>query len=158
MFFRPFVKVCMSLVIMTSLFSCSKKGDFIDEGKTGNGIHYYPVIANQYFVDTLTRKQLNKTDTTFSPDQQIIFEMDYFSKNKVESLELWAGSQPGNLKKALSIPYNSGLLSRTKGIDTILFKYRLPADLDSTSTWYIQPSVVTEAGLSTSLQAAIRIQ
>lgn len=151
-------RLCMLLALSWCVVSCSKKGDFIDEGKVGNGVHYYPVIVSQALQDTITHKTLNLTDTTFSPGQQIIFELDFFTQDPPDSFELWAGKSLGHLAKALSIPYEAAAYSPTKFIDTILYQYRLPGSLDSASDWYIQPRVVTVNKLQSSLNAVMRIQ
>lgn len=157
MFFH-WSKIFIGIVAVFCLFSCTKKGHFIDEGKTGSGVHYYAVIVNNYLVDTLTKKQLNETDTTFSPGQEIVFEMDYFSRDKLDSLELWAGKSENKLKKVLAIPYTGFLYSPTKYIDTVLFKYRIPDGLDPLSKWYIQPRAVTTFRLSSSMDVTLKIQ
>jgi hypothetical protein len=144
--------------VLFCLFSCHKSGDFIDEGKLGNGVHYYPVILNDNLYDTVTHKRLNLLDTTFSPGQTLIFELDYFSQDPVGELELWAGKSPGSLKKALEIPYSPTFYSPTKFADTVLFHYELPSGLDSLSKWFLQPRVVTSAGLPVTLDATIRIK
>lgn len=158
MFSRSFNKLIPALVAVCCLFSCNKKGDFINENAVGSGVHYYPVIVNNAFVDTITRKALNATDTLFSPAQEIIFEMDYFSRDLPDSLELWAGKSGGRLQKVLAIPYSGSLYSFTKFIDTVLFVYRLPAGMDTTAPWTLQPRVVTKTGLSSSEEITLRIQ
>lgn len=157
MLFRQF-KIPVIIVAIFCFLSCTKKGNFINEGRTGNGMHYYPVIVNPYFTDTLTKKYLNEKDTTFSQGQEIIFEMDYFSRDEVDSLELWAGKSGGKLKKVLAIPYSPSLYSPAKYIDTVLFKYHIPEGLDPLSKWYIQPRAVTKAGLSSWMNATLTIQ
>lgn len=156
MFFRHLLKILLGIVIIFSFFSCTKKGNFINEDTMGKGVHYYPIIVYNYFVDTITSKFLNQTDTTFYPDQKIIFEMDYFSRENVKQLELWAGKSQKKLTKALEIPYNSSLYSQTKYIDTVLFQYTIP-DKPGSSTWYLQARVVTEDGLSSSMNATINL-
>lgn len=159
MFSRLLIKVVPVVLVALCLVSCNKKGDFIPEDKIGSGVHYYPVIIDEPFVDTLTGKYLNETDTTFTPGQKIIFEMDYFSKDRADSLELWAGKSQDHLQKVLAIPYNFSLYSTTKGLDTVLFSYTLPQDLDTQTKWYMQPRVSTQDGLvSSAQQMTLRIQ
>jgi hypothetical protein len=158
MIFRSFVKFMTGLVAVLCFFSCHKKGDFIDEQEVGSGIHYYPVIVNNYFIDTITGKSLDQRDTTFSPGQTIVFEMDYFSKEKIRGLELWAGRSMGDLTQVMDIPYDSSMHSFTKYIDTVLFQYTIPPGTDSSSAWYLESRVVTEKGLRSSLDASLNIQ
>lgn len=138
--------------------SCSKKGDFIDEGQTGTGHFFYPVIVNDNLFDTLTHKVLNLTDTTFSPGQELIIELDFFSRDPVDSLELWAGKSTAKLTKSVALSGQDAGFSATKGIDTVLFTYTLPAGLDSLSKWYIRPGLVTSHQLHSFIQAEIMIR
>lgn len=158
MFFRSFNRVMLGFAAIFCLFSCNKKGDFINEQQIGSGVHYYPIIVTNVFTDTITDKLLNLTDTTFVPGQKIIFEMDYYSQNPLDSLELWAGKSPSHLQKALAIPYTGSLYSPTKFIDTVLFQYTIPSTADSSSRWYIETRAVTDKGLSSSVDAVIRIE
>lgn len=158
MFFRSLDKISLGLVVLLCLFSCNKKGDFINEQQIGSGVHYYPIIVNNAFTDTITDKLLNLTDTTFIPGQKIIFEMDYYSQNPLDSLELWAGKSADQLHKVLAVPYNSSLYSPTKFIDTVLFQYTIPPDLKPPSRWYFEAKAVTEKGLDASVDAVINIQ
>ncbi|TAN19803.1 MAG: hypothetical protein EPN37_02975 [Chitinophagaceae bacterium] len=131
--------------------------------KTGNGMHYYPIIINDNLYDTITHKYLNLTDTTFLPGQLIIFEVDYFAQDSVSHLQLWAGKSKNSLQLAIDTPflsifYTSPNYSYTKKIDTFLFHYTLPAGLDSATRWILEPRVITTHNLQTRLDAVINIR
>jgi len=150
MLFRYMVKIVLALaMVVCCLFSCSKKGDFINEDKTGKGMHYFPLILNTRLYDTITHKFLAGRDTTFSRGQEIVFEIDYFSRDEISTIELWEGKTPNDLKKILEVPFQPSFYSPTKFIDTFLYHYTIPAGIDSTvKKWYIQPRVVTEQALA----------
>lgn len=126
-------------------------------------MHYYPIIINDNLFDTITHKYLNLTDTTFSPGQQIIFELDYFSQDSISSLQLWTGKSKGSLKLAIDTPFLSVFnpnpnYSPTKQTDTFLFHYTIPAGLDSAAQWILEPRVITTHNMQTVLDATINIQ
>lgn len=146
-------------VVMLPLFilSCSKKG-FIDEDQLGNGIHYYPLILNNRLYDTVSKKYLTLKDNIFSSGQTLVFEIDYYSRDPISHIELWSGKSGKSLQKIESIPYKPSFYSYTKGLDTTLFSYTLPA-LDSTLTqWLIEPRVITKHTLQGSFKATISIR
>lgn len=132
-------------------------------GKTGNGVHYYPIIINDNLYDTITHKYLNLTDTTFAPGQQIIFELDYFAQDSISALQLWAGKSNNSLKLAIdtSLPsafYPNPNYSYTKNTDTFLYHYTIPSGLDSATRWILEPKVITTHGMQTGMTATIQIQ
>jgi hypothetical protein len=137
--------------------ACTRKGDFIDEGAAGTGIHYDPVIISDNLYDTLTGKYLNLTDTTFSSSQHLIFELDFYSQDPVDSFELWAGKSPSKIGRVSALSASAGGYSATKRADTVLFHYTLP-DEDNPVKWYIVPRVVTTAGMEAYFQATVLIQ
>lgn len=147
----------VACVLAQMLAACSKKGDFIDEGAVGTGVHYYPVIISDNLYDTMTGKFLNLTDTTFSPSQELIFELDYYSQDPVDSFELWAGKSPSGITRVSSLGASAGAYSALKRADTVLFHYILPADRDSLN-WYVVPRIVTTRQMEAYFQATIRIQ
>ncbi|MGH2645501.1 MAG: hypothetical protein ACRDE2_16235 [Chitinophagaceae bacterium] len=131
--------------------------------KTGNGMHYYPIIINDNLYDTITHKILNLTDTTFSPGQQIIFELDYFSQDSIARLQLWAGKSLSSLKLSIDTPFLSVFspnpnYSPTKQIDTFLYHYTIPTTVDSSAKWVLEPRVITTHGLQATFDATINIQ
>lgn len=147
------------LVAGMLFFSCKKTDNFIAEDKIENGIHYYPVILNERFFDTVSKKNLNPVDTTFLPGDTLVFELDYFSQDSIDRIELWAGRSPKNLQKAQSTPYKPSFYSKLKGFDTLLISYTIPSGLDTTiSTWTIQPRVVTSHTLDAFMNAAITLE
>lgn len=143
---------CALALLVLGVQACTKKGDFVNEAQLGTGVHYYPVILNSRFYDTLSRKYLNLTDTVFSPGETLVFGLGYFSRNPAASLQLWAGKSRSSLEKALDITAGPRL------IDTVFFRYTLPVPKDSMVEWYLQARVVTEAGLSMDLNAEVRIR
>lgn len=161
---KSLLKILVLLIILSGcFFSCTRKSDFINMDKTGNGMHYYPIIINDNLYDTVTHKYLNLTDTTFTPGQRIIFELDYFSQDTISSLQLWAGKSKSDLKLAIDTPflgvfYPDSNYSATKQIDTFLFHYTIPAGLDSTTKWTLEPRVITTHNMQTALDATINIQ
>ena len=151
-----FLCVACATVLLV-MAACTRKGDFIDEGAAGTGVHYYPVIISDNLYDTLTGKYLNLTDTTFSSSQQLIFELDFYSQDPVDSFELWAGKSPSRISRVSALSASAGGYSRTKGADTVLFHYTLPEE-DNPLKWYIVPRVVTTAGMEAYFQATVLIQ
>lgn len=149
--------LCAACVLAQVLAACSKKGDFINEGAVGTGMHYYPVIISDNLYDTVTGKLLNLTDTTFSPSQELIFELDYYSQDPVDSFELWAGKSPSKVSRVSGLSASAGAYSPLKRADTVLFHYTLPADRDSLN-WYVVPRIVTTGQMEAYFQAMIRIQ
>jgi len=156
------IKSIIGIVAVAAVFvgvfsACTKKGSFIDEQATGSGMHYYPVIITDNLVDTITHKYLNLTDTTFTPSQQLIFELDFYSQDPVDSFELWAGRLPAKLAKVSALGISAAGYSPDKRADTVLFHYTLPSDLDS-ADWYIVPRVVTTAQMEAYFQSVIRVR
>lgn len=149
--------LCAVCAWVLVLAACTKKGDFINEGAVGSGMHYYPVIISDNLYDTVSGKFMNLTDTTFSPSQQLIFELDYYSQDPVDSFELWAGKSPSGIRRVTALAASAGAYSALKRADTILFHYTLPPDQDSLN-WYIVPRIVTTGQMEAYFQSAIRIQ
>lgn len=155
---KRLARVLFAAILCFSIFSaCTRKSDFIDEGSVGSGVHYYPVIISDNLFDTLTGKFLNLTDTIFSPSQQLIFELDFYSQDAVDSFRLWVGPSPGKLVLGGALGSDAAGYSFAKGLDTVLFHCVLPANEDSLD-WYIVPCVVTVRQLETHLQSVIHIQ
>lgn len=154
------LKVLSFLLIFSCLaLSCTRKSNFVNMGKTGNGMHYYPIILNDNLFDTVTKKYLNLTDTTFSRSQQIIFEVDFFSRDTVSGIQLWAGKSLRNLQMAIDTPFQSGFYSPAKQADTFLFHYTIPAGIDSAAhQWILEPRIVTKSGLQDAFNATIQLQ
>lgn len=149
--------IFLALTLAAMLSACTRKGSFIDEGVTGTGQHYYPVLLSDGLADTVTHKGLNLTDTTFSRGQQLIFELDFYSQDPVDSLEVWAGKKNSELRKSVALGPSAIGFSISKIADTVLFHYTIPSEADS-SNWYIAPRIVTTAGLQVDLQAVIRVR
>ncbi len=128
--------------------ACQKKGDFINENKLGSGIHYFPLLLNESYSDTITHKRFS--DTTFSSGQKIIFEIKYFSQDSIDQIELWiSGSDGKKQQKVWSTPYNSNFYSSTQKCDTTFINATLPKLSDTTEKgWVLSPTVVTKKGLS----------
>lgn len=139
------------VLALLGLAACTRKGDF--PSGLPSGIHYYPVILNSRLYDTVSRKYLNLTDTVFSPGDTLVFGFGYFSRDPVDSLELWAGKSPGSLEEAAALAPDPARL-----LDTVFFSYVLPAPKDSLSKWYLQARVLTRAGLAGHLNAQLRIR
>jgi hypothetical protein len=148
----------MALLGISLWCACTKQGDFIDEGRVGDGVHYYPVILNNDWTDTLSGKRLNKRDTVFSAGQKIAFELDYFSEDTIKSLQVWGGESAQSLEKILDIPFDSSLYSVTKQVDTVLFEFTLPKPKDTLAEWHIQARVTTIRSLDASQQTDIYIR
>src|SRR5690625_2361150 len=89
--------------------SCQKKGDFINEEKVGSGIHYYPVILNDTYYDTLTKKFFQ--DTVFSRGQKIVFQLKYRSMDSPSKIELWGAETGEKAEKLWETAYSDSFYS-----------------------------------------------
>jgi hypothetical protein len=138
--------------------ACSKQGDFINAGRIGDGVHYYPVILNDNWTDTLTGKRLNQQDTVFSAGQKIAFELDYFSEDSIASLQVWGGGSGRSLEKVVDVPFDPSFYSSTKKADTVLFEFTLPTPKDTLAPWRIQARVITIKSLDVTQETTIYIR
>src|SRR5690242_15868704 len=142
------MKCKLYLLIITGIMAaaaCKKENDFINEEATGTGIHYYPDILNQVFVDTLTGKGFQ--DTLFSEGQQVVFEVNFFSQDSVAAINLYATPPDSARRKVQSIPYDPSFYSALKKADTVFLSYRLPDSLQTNIKVRLDVEVVTAQSL-----------
>lgn len=134
-------------ILATGFLSCQKKGDFINEGELGSGIHYYPSILNEAYYDTITKKYFN--DTTFAPGQHISFQLKYKSQDSLSRIELWLAETGKKAKKIWDTPYSPTFYSAYQGYDTTYISVDLPVNIDSTvRSLTLRPKVITQKELN----------
>ena len=147
----------MVAVAMLGMVACQKKGDFIAEDQLGSGMHYYPVILNETYFDTLTHHYMQ--DTSFAPGQALIFELKYHSQDSLSRIGLWFSEKGKKAQPAWDTAYSDSFYSEFQDCDTTLVPFVIPEDLDTTITALkLFPRVVTQKGLVKESQFTIQIQ
>ncbi|HLR38146.1 MAG TPA: hypothetical protein VK084_08875 [Chitinophagaceae bacterium] len=147
----------VSLFFLT-VFSCQKKENFIDEDEIGNGIHYYPNILNDNYIDTFSHDEIESQDVNFKPGQQISFQLLYRSKDSLKQIELWQEVN-NDSKKVSKVVFDSSFYSTIQECDTTFLDYQIPEDIDSTlSEIHLIPKIVTHKGLITSDTITVQLK
>ncbi len=144
-------------LLFTLILSCQKKGDFIDEDLVGSGMHYYPIILNESFIDTISGKDITKL--TLEPGQKLSFQLRYRSKDSLQKITLWERYKKDS-QKVWEIPYDSSFYSETKNCDTIFISYQIPDKTTDTSSFKFTliPKVITKKGLRTGKEAELTVE
>lgn len=142
--------------LLCVFLSCKKENNFINEQVLGRGTGYYPLSVNT-LRDTISQRAF--TDTSFfSGGQTIAFELQYFSQDPIQEIDLYA-TVPGDKKTLVSSrPFNASFFSFTKGTDTTILTYTIPGDVKPGGIVRLDAVVQNENSLSVTRTIRLNIQ
>ncbi len=136
--------------------SCKKENNFINERALGRGTGYYPLSVNT-LRDTLTKRPFSDT-SFFSVGQIIAFELQYFSQDPVQEIDLYATVPGGKKTQVYSRPFSTSFFSYTKGTDTTILTYTIPGDLKPGDIVRLDAVVLNVNSLSLTRTVQLNIQ
>lgn len=151
--FNLYIFTTIALVLL--VVSCKKETNFVNENTLGRGIAYYPLSLNT-LRDTVTKKLF--TDTSFSANQAIAFELQYYSQDTVQEVDLYA-TVPGTQKQLVkSWPFQLSYYSRLKGWDTTILSYTIPTTVKTGDIVRLDAVVLNTNSLSVTRSILLNIQ
>lgn len=135
--------------------SCKKENNFVSENALGRGIAYYPLSLNT-LRDTVTKKLF--TDTSFSANQVIAFELLYYSQDTIQEVDLYA-TVPGTQKQMVNVwPFRTSYYSYLKGWDTTILSYTVPSTVKPGDVVRLDAVVRNTNSLSVTRSILLNIQ
>jgi hypothetical protein len=134
---------CFIVMLLTA--ACYDETDPVVEIITeGNG--HYPVSANT-FVD-LTNMGSITTNRIYAPGTDISFELQYWSEDPIQEINLYSTVGNGLKTRILNEMYSEvAAFSELKSADTLVLKYKMPLILVET-TIKLDVEIVNQNGLT----------
>jgi hypothetical protein len=124
--------IIATLTCLTSLTACYDEKDTVAELLTETGKGFYPASANT-FVD-LTNGGNITANRIYAPSVNVSFELQYWSLDPVQEINLYATVGTGAKTKVFGKSYPEiAAYSKLKSADTLILAYKMPVVAAETS-------------------------